>query len=1033
MPLDLMSLIPESMNTKSVSEASPGGSIVNTGTLTVDQDSLDALNGTSYEEIAAWGDSLTAGNAAGPGNQYPSQLAKDFNGDRTVLNEGQGGDTSTQIADRLIAATSLLNDTVVIWAGLNNVTDPSQVLADTERMVSALGSNTHYVILSLINPDGPNNLPGHSVYNDIAEVNAQLASTFPGHYLDVLSILVNDYNPASPTDVVDHNNGVVPTSLRLDDGHLNAAGNAIVAQAVHNFIATRLDGPLPPTFTIAGSGVITTAAPTLNLSGFNTAQNTIETTSPVGTTFTVDNANTAMHILADGGFNTLIDDANNFTLAERKSLFSHGIEEVVEKRATFLAPGANPPPTITGLTDDTGRFDDDGVTNQINPTVEGTALAGSTVSIDAISATGTLTLLGQTQAGSSGIWSFQLAAPSDETVDLCATESLGSGPASVPSNSFQVTVDTTPPPTPSLTLISPGRRVSATQSATTATVLKFMGKAQSGSEIEIFVDGQLVGTTEAKPSGVWIYYNAALVLSQGEHTFYTIAEDVAGNFSKPSANLNIDVETAPPVAPTITSVNGFGIDSTGGFDVQGGGVIFYGKGAAGDTVRLYLGAAFIGSTIVGAGGGWDFDYVFHPLASGAYSFDARQVDLAGVQSGIQSAHVSIASTTLSGSTEITSGHTIADAFVTPNITLTIEGGADADSVRVAGNNAADLIFGAATGMRITSGGRETVEPGGATTDTSVASSGGQTVLSGGVATGTIVLSGGGETIRSGGIADNTTVKAGGALASDGSLVFLNSGAADLLGTLSGGGTVTEQGGGELVLGGTAADFLGRITIADGSLLMFNTTLGGVLVLDAGTSLNGAGVVDGPVRNLGSIAVDGGLLEFAGVVGGPGTVSIRDGTADFTAAFDEDVSFSGSSGVLELGEAQAYAGRISGLSKAGTNSLDLSDISYVAGVTEVTAAETSTSTKLTIVSGAQTATIALLGDYEGSTFVASSDGHGGTSIVDPSPARSIGAQSLHALTTAAAGFGVTPTVWTEFSAEAPRARLTSLGLAPTHLY
>ena len=231
--------------------ASPGGSIVNTGTLTLDQHGLDRLNGTSYEEIAAWGDSLTAGNSAGPGNQYPALLAKDFNDDRTVLNEGEGGDTSTQVADRLIAAASLLDDTVIIWAGLNNVTDPTQVMADTARMVSALGSNTHYVIMSLINPDGPNDLPGRPVSNDVNNINSQLAATYPGHYLDVLSILINDYNPASPTDVVDHNNGVVPTSLRIDDGHLNAAGNAIVAEALYNFITTKLDGSLPPTFTIA--------------------------------------------------------------------------------------------------------------------------------------------------------------------------------------------------------------------------------------------------------------------------------------------------------------------------------------------------------------------------------------------------------------------------------------------------------------------------------------------------------------------------------------------------------------------------------------------------------------------------------------------------------------------------------------------------------------------------------------------------------------------------------------------------------------
>ena len=44
--------------------------------------------------------------------------------------------------------------------------------------------------------------------------------------------------------------------------------------------------------------------------------------------------------------------------------------------------------------------------------------------------------------------------------------------------------------------------------------------------------------------------------------------------------------------------------------------------------------------------------------------------------------------------------------------------------------------------------------------------------------------------------------------------------------------------------------------------------------------------------------------------------------------------------------------------------------------------------LTVTDGAHAANIALLGNYLASTFVASSDGHGGTSVVDPPAASAI---------------------------------------------
>jgi autotransporter passenger strand-loop-strand repeat protein len=977
--------------------ASPGGSIVNTGTLSLDQVSLDALNGTSYEEIVAWGDSLTAGNEAGVGNQYPTILAADFDGTRTVLNEGKGGQTSTQIAARLIAATTLQDDTEVIWAGGNNCTDPTQVMADIASMVAALGSNTHYVILSLLNGSGPHETKGGSVYNDIIGINNDLAATYPGHYLDVRSILVSDYNPAIPTDVVDYNDDVVPSSLRVDDGHLNAAGNTIVAQAVENFITTQLDGPLPPTFTIAGSGVITTAATTLNLAGFDTDQNTIETTNTAGTTFTVDNTNTAMHVFGGPGFDILVDKTTNLTSAERTTLYSQGIEEVVEASGSYLAPGANPPPMVTGLLDDTGLDAHDGITDQIDPTIIGTAFPDSTVQVYIATTTGAPTLAGTTTADSSGNWSFQYTAPSDEIRDFSATETIGSGTASLSSNVYRVTIDTTPPGQPSVLSVSPDTSSSSSGAVTTSTVLKYRGTAEIRSQVEIFLNGEFVGTTEAKGTGAWVYYDPAAILNEGINTVYVIAEDVAGNFSIPSATFTIDVGTDVPPTPAVGAINGLAVGANGDYEVRGGGVILTGTGVAGDTVSLSLGSAQIGTAVINASGQWTFDYSDHPLATGSYSFGVTQTDSEGAQSASDTVTVQVSTAPVRSFLEIAAGDFIADITVAPKGTLQVDLGAVGEGLRVGGATATDVVYGATTGTRVRAGGLETVESGGTTSGTTVASGGAQTVLSGGVATGTIIYGGATETVQSGGVANNIWVKAGGALIDDGSVSFLTTKPAALFGTLSGSGTLTEQGGGEFVLAGDSSGFVGATTISDGTLVLSNVTLGGTVTLDAGTRLRGAGEIEAPVHNLGVIIENGGVLEFARGVSGAGTVLIDGGTVDFGGAFNEDVRFTGSTGVLEL--SQAYAGRISGLSKSGTNSLDIADISYAAGTTTVTAAESATATKLTITSGAQTATITLAGNYEGSSFTASSDGHGGTTIVDPTPT----SVNSHALVTAMASF------------------------------
>jgi hypothetical protein len=88
---------------------------------------------------------------------------------------------------------------------------------------------------------------------------------------------------------------------------------------------------------------------------------------------------------------------------------------------------------------------------------------------------------------------------------------------------------------------------------------------------------------------------------------------------------------------------------------------------------------------------------------------------------------------------------------------------------------------------------------------------------------------------------------------------------------------------------------------------------------------------------------------------------------------------------------------------GLASIDLEDISFV-GSGEATFSGTKKSGVLTITDGAHTAGVKLEGDFLGSTFTASSDGHGGTVVVANGDDN---AKPPHPMISAMASFGPSP--------------------------
>ncbi|MGY3527526.1 AIDA repeat-containing protein [Bradyrhizobium sp. USDA 4452] len=126
----------------------------------------------------------------------------------------------------------------------------------------------------------------------------------------------------------------------------------------------------------------------------------------------------------------------------------------------------------------------------------------------------------------------------------------------------------------------------------------------------------------------------------------------------------------------------------------------------------------------------------------------------------------------------------------------------------------------------------------------------------------------------------------------------------------------------------------------------------------------------------------------------GNATIAAGTTlELPGASSATVAFQGATGTLKLDNSASFAGTVAGMT--GADAIDFANISF-ANVHTPTFNGTSSSGTLTVTDGTVTASIVLLGNYMASTFATSSDGHGGTLVVDP-PATQVSqlAQPQHA--------------------------------------
>ena len=156
--------------------------------------------------------------------------------------------------------------------------------------------------------------------------------------------------------------------------------------------------------------------------------------------------------------------------------------------------------------------------------------------------------------------------------------------------------------------------------------------------------------------------------------------------------------------------------------------------------------------------------------------------------------------------------------------------------------------------------------------------------------------------------------------------------------------------------------------------------GGSSGLAAGGAFARAGQALAASPALGAAAQTSVPASAAVAPGATADVTVASGaTVDIAGPGTDAVTFLGSTGALVVKDSLEFEGQISGLS--GADKIDLTDLSFNSS-TEATFLGTATGGTLTITNGAQTEEIALTGDYLSSTWTVSSDGAGGTIVVDP---------------------------------------------------
>ena len=196
--------------------------------------------------------------------------------------------------------------------------------------------------------------------------------------------------------------------------------------------------------------------------------------------------------------------------------------------------------------DDSGRLGGD-FTNVTRPRIVGNAPAGTTVEL--LSSTGTI--LGTAAVSSGGTYTITPNAPLPSGVSTETVVAIDvAGNVSAPSPSLSLTIDTTPPPAPSvLSLLATDDSGVVGDGITNVTSPRLTGTAIPYLTIDLISQGgSVLGTTVAGAGGTFTL-QPSRPLSNGTYSLQAQAIDVAGECGAARPGISLTIDTQKPATP----------------------------------------------------------------------------------------------------------------------------------------------------------------------------------------------------------------------------------------------------------------------------------------------------------------------------------------------------------------------------------------------------------------------------------------------------------------------------------------------------
>ncbi len=178
------------------------------------------------------------------------------------------------------------------------------------------------------------------------------------------------------------------------------------------------------------------------------------------------------------------------------------------------------------------------------------------------------------------------------------------------------------------------------------------GTGQPGSDVDILVDGEVVGTAVVGDDGRWSF---DYELGPGEHEIGLQTMDAGGNALQVEP-FSFTMPEMAAAAPSITS-------PASGDELASGEVAFSGTGQPGSEVEILDNGVVVGTAVVGDDGSWSFN--FTPEA-GEHEFIARDVGSETGSEPIQAA-VAAAESETAAEAETTGGETFSCGEGRPGI------------------------------------------------------------------------------------------------------------------------------------------------------------------------------------------------------------------------------------------------------------------------------------------------------------------------------------------------------------------------------